>query len=211
VTEERELDALGAGSALVEPAVDQGTHRKVTRVLVGGIGLPWLRDLDFGTQFIRRIEHLEWPDDVVVEDLSYAAHRVLHRLQEARPEKVVLVGAMPRDVDPPGTIRRYQLDLQPPSDEEVADRLGEAVGGIIDLDHTLAVVRYWNGFPADTVVIEVEPSDRSFGLGFSDEVESSVDRVLTMVRDELYASEEVRLPVEGAKADLKVISEETDE
>ena len=156
-------------------------------VLVGGIGLPWLRDLDFGTQFIRRLEHLEWPEWVTVEDLSYAAHRVLHTLQALHPTKVILVGAMPRDVDPPGTVRRYRLDLTPPSDEEVHERLGEAVGGIIDLDHTLAVVRYWRGFPADTVVIEVEPADRSFGLGFSDEVEAVVDQVLAMVREEVDA------------------------
>ncbi len=155
------------------------------RVLVGGIGLPWLRDLDFGTQFLRRVEGLDWPENVALEDLSYAAHRVFDTLVAARPSKVVLVGAMPRDVDPPGTVRRYVLDLTPPSDEEVHDRLGEAVGGIIDLDHTLAVVRYWRGFPPDTVVIEVEPGDRSFGLGFSDEVEAAVERVLAMVRDEL--------------------------
>jgi hydrogenase maturation protease len=153
--------------------------------LVGGIGLPWLRDLDFGTQFVRRVEHLEWPEGVVVEDLSYAAHRVLHRLQDLKPAKVILVGAMPRDIDPPGTVRRYLLDLTPPSDDEVHERLTEAVGGIIDLDHTLAVVRYWNALPAGTVVIEVEPGDRSFGLGFSDEVEAAVEPVVRMVRAEL--------------------------
>ena len=155
------------------------------RALVGGIGLPWLRDLDFGTQFVRRVEELQWPDDVVVEDISYAAHRVLHLLQELGPAKVILVGAMPRDIDPPGTVRRYRLDLTPPSDEEVHERLTEAVGGIIDLDHTLAVVRYWKALPIDTVVIEVEPGDRSFGLGFSDEVEAAVEPVLAMVREEL--------------------------
>jgi hydrogenase maturation protease len=158
--------------------------RQTARVLVGGIGLPWLRDLDFGTQFVRRVEDLDWPADVVIEDLSYAAHRVLHRLQELQPEKVVLVGAMPRDVDPPGTIRRYELDLTPPPEDEVNDRLGEAVGGIIDLDHTLAVVRYWKGFPPGTVVIEVEPGDRAFGLGFSAEVEARVDEILALVRSE---------------------------
>lgn len=154
-------------------------------ILVGGIGLPWLRDLDFGTQFVRRTEGLEWPPTVVVEDISYAAHRVLHLLQELEPSKVVLVGAMPRKVDPPGTIRRYQLDLEPPDDEEVHERLSEAIGGIIDLDHTLAVVRYWRGFPEDTVVIEIEPGDDTFGLGFSEEVEAAVDTVLSMVREEV--------------------------
>lgn len=155
------------------------------QVLVGGVGLPWLRDLDFGTQFVRRVADLDWPANVVVEDLSYAAHRVLHLLQELRPAKVILVGAMPRDVDPPGTIRRYKLDLTPPPDQEVVDRLGEAVGGIIDLDHTLAIIRYWKAFPEDTVVIEVEPGDRSFGLGFSNEVEASVASILAMVREEV--------------------------
>jgi hydrogenase maturation protease len=158
-------------------------------VLVGGIGLPWLRDLDFGTQFVRRVEHLDWPAGVVVEDLSYAAPRVLHRLQELEPSKVILVGAMPREVDPPGTVRRYPLDLTPPPDEEVHERLGEAATGVIDLDHTLAVVRYWKGFPPDTVVIEVEPADRSFGLGFSDEIEASVAIILAMVREEVGAGE----------------------
>ncbi len=155
------------------------------RVLVGGLGLPWLRDLDFGTQFVRRVEGEAWPEGVVVEDLSYSAHRVLHRLQEFRPSKVILVGAMPRDVDPPGTVRRYPLDLTLPEDEDVAERLAEAIGGVIDLDHTLAIVRWGKGFPADTVVIEVEPGDRSFGLGFSDEVEASVDKVLALIREEL--------------------------
>jgi hydrogenase maturation protease len=154
------------------------------RALVGGIGLPWLRDLDFGTQFVRRVEPLAWPDDVVLEDMSYAAHRVLHLLQDLLPPKVILVGAMPRDEEP-GTIRRYQLDLTPPDDVEVHERLTEAVGGIIDLDHTLAVVRYWKALPEDTTVIEVEPGDRSFGLGFSDVVEAAMDSVLGMVRDEL--------------------------
>lgn len=163
------------------PLIAEWSWRTAT-VLVGGVGLPWLRDLDLGTQFVRRIEQRSWPDGVVVEDLSYAAHRVLHRLQELCPQRVVLVGAMPRELQAPGTVRCYQLDLTPPPDEEVHERLGEAVGGIIDLDHTLAVVRYWHGFPEDTVVIEVEPEDRSFGLGFSAPVEAALEEVLDLVR-----------------------------
>lgn len=160
-----------------------------SRVLVGGVGLPWLRDLDFGTQFIRRAEAETWPDNVVLEDLSYAAHRVLHRLQEVGPTKVVLVGAMPRGIDSPGTVRRYRLDLTSPPAEEVHERLTEAIGGIIDLDHTLAVVRHWQGFPPDTVVIEVEPADKSFGLGFSDPVEAIVASVVAMVRQEVKVAD----------------------
>lgn len=154
-------------------------------ILVGGIGHPWLRDLDFGTQFLRRVGGCGWPDGVMLEDLSYSAHRVLHTLQDIKPSRVVLVCCVLRETDPPGTVRRYPLDLTPPPDDEVAERLGEAVGGVIDLDHTLAVVRYWKGFPAATTVIEIEPGDVSFGLGFSEPVEAVVDDVLAALREEL--------------------------
>lgn len=155
-------------------------------VLVGGIGLPWLRDLDFGTNWLARAADLDWPGDVVLEDLSYAAHRVMHRLQELLPVKVILIGCTPRGADPAGTIRRYHLvDTPMPDDQEVHDRLAESVGGIIDLDHTLAVCRHWSALPPDTTVIEVEPAETEFGWGFSEPVEEAVGAVLDMVRDEV--------------------------
>lgn len=156
------------------------------RTLIGGHGNPWLRDLDFGTQFVRRVSSLDWPDNVMLEDLSYSAHRVLHTLQDIDPDKIILVCGFPRD-DEPGTVRSYELDLTPPPDDEVHERLTEAVGGIIDLDHTLAVVRYFKGFPKGTIIVEVEPGDESFGLGFSAPVEASMGAVLDVVRAEVGA------------------------
>ena len=177
------LDTLLGPGAQVKPGhPDAGPGC----TLVGGIGLPWLRDLDFGTNWLARAASLRWPPDVVLEDLSYAAHRVMHRLQELQPARVVLLGCMPRGEDPPGTIRRYALcELPDPDPDEVHERLGEAVGGIVDLDHTLAVCRHWDALPADTVVIEVEPADSEFGWGFSQPVEDAVGDVLAMVRREV--------------------------
>lgn len=154
-------------------------------ILVGGIGLPWLRDLDFGTQWINRQDKNDWPENVLLEDLSYGAHRVLHTIWDLAPSRIVLVGCMPRQIDPPGTIRRYRLDLAKPPIEEVHDRISEAVMGIVDLDHTLVVVRHWNAFPDDTVVIEVEPEDCEFGLGFSATVEATVELVNELAQREV--------------------------
>lgn len=155
------------------------------RVLVGGYGSPACRDLDFGERFTRLAETFDWPDGVVVEDLSYSAHLVLHRLQELRPMKLVLVGAVARGLDPPGTVRRYRLGASPPDAGEVHASLVEAIGGAVGLDNMLSVVRHFGGLPSETVVVEVEAADSSFGLGFSDETAAAIDPVLDVVREEL--------------------------
>ena len=155
------------------------------RALIGGFGRPGMRDLDFGRQVVECLQQLEWPEGVVVEDLSCSAPLVLHRLQELRPAKVVLVGAVARDLDVPGTLRRYPVDLTPPDPREVHRSVEESVMGLVDLDHTLAMARHWGGLPADTTVIEVEPADASFGIGFSEQLARRVDSILEMVRAEL--------------------------
>lgn len=155
------------------------------RALVGGFGRPGMRDLDFGRQVVECLQQLEWPDTVVVEDLSCSAPLVLHRLQELRPAKLVLVGAVARDFDSPATIRRYQLDRTPPAPDDLCRSIEESAMGLVDLDHTLAMARHWGGLPADTVVIEVEPAEADFGLGFSEALACSLDAILDLVREEL--------------------------
>lgn len=140
--------------------------------------------MDFGPQFVRRYADEPWPDHVILEDASVAAHRVLHQLMDADAERVVFVAAFPRG-DPPGTIRRYVPEDAPMDPEDVAARLGEAAGGVIDFDHTLIVARYYDALPEDTIVIEVEALDQTFGTTFSPAVEKSFAKVLQMVRDEV--------------------------
>lgn len=160
------------------------------RVLVGGFGLPGMRDLDFGTSFVRMAEAADWPEGTVVEELAGAAHLVLHRLQELRPARAVLVGAVARGTGPAGTIRRYRVaGSGGGSPAEVHHGLCEGVGGgaggTAGLERVLAVARHWGCLPDETTVVEVEPADGSMGLGFSEELAAVVDEVLALVRDEV--------------------------
>ena len=139
------------------------------QAFVGSFGRPGMRDLDFGRQVIDCLQQRGWPAGVVIEELPCSPALVLNRLQELRPSKVVLLGAVPRGDDPAGTVRRYAFHhaLVP------------------DVDHTLSVARQWGGLPADTVVIEVEPADTGYGPGFSEELVGSFDPILDMVGEEL--------------------------
>ena len=169
----------------VHPGIGSSKAGTRCRTLIGGVGMPGLRDLDFGRQVLGYLEQLDWPDEVLVEDLSCSAHLALHRLKELRPAQVVLIGTASRGIDPPGTVRRYRLDLTSPSPEQVHQGVTETLGGTTSLDHTLAVVRHWGGFPSDTIVIEVEPLDCSFGPGFSEELGECIEPIVAMVREEL--------------------------
>lgn len=155
------------------------------RVLVGGIGLPWRRDLDLGRVLVGDLAGDEWPEGVVVEDLSYSAHRIMHTLQELEPERLILVAATVREHGIPGTIRRYRPQDGPIDRDDLIARLGESVGGVIDLDHTLVVNRHFGTLPVDTVVIEVVTGDDAFGVGYSDEVDAALPQVADMVRQEV--------------------------
>lgn len=157
---------------------------RTIRVLVGGVGLPWRRDLDLGRLLIEALDPSELGDDVLIEDLSYSAHRVMHTLEAHRPRKLVLVAATSRGRKP-GEIVRYAVDTEvAPDPDDVAIRLGESVGGVIDLDHILIVNRYFGSLPRDTVVIEVEAGDESFGTGYSEPVDAVVPRILELIRQE---------------------------
>jgi len=167
----------------------------VRKVFVGGVGNPLLGDLDFGPQFVRRYLDAEWPDEVLLHDSAESAHRVLHQLQSVEPDRVIFVAGYPRG-DPPGTIRRYSLDTDTEDIdlELLAASLGEAAGGVIDLDCTLMVARYYKGLPPDTVCIEVEAVDEGFGPAFSPSVEASFEPVLQIVQEEVrrpWTQEEV--------------------
>ncbi|HEX2193230.1 MAG TPA: SpoIIE family protein phosphatase [Acidimicrobiales bacterium] len=169
----------------LRPGVAAVPSRTRCRALVGGFGLPTRRDLDFGRQFVEYAGALDWPDDVVVEDLSWAPHLVLHRLQELGPATVVLVGSVERGAGPAGSVRHYRLDPAQPDPGDVHLSLSEGLAGTGELHHTLRVLQHWGALPADTVIVEVEPADTSFGLGFSEEVGSSIDEVVDAVRTAL--------------------------
>lgn len=153
--------------------------------MIGGVGLPWRRDLDLGRLLIAELEKGDWPEGIVVEDLSYSAHRVMHTLEEINPERLVLVGATSQGREP-GTITKYRIDHSAPTDEEdVIARLGESVGGVIDLDHVIVVNRYFRSLPEYTVVIDIEAGDEAFGTGYSPEIEDAIPRILSLIREEL--------------------------
>ena len=151
------------------------------RVLIAGVGYRNLRDYSAGNAIADLLEQRSWPDDVVVEDLSYNPIAVVQRLDdepaERRFDRVIAVGAAERSRRTPGTVTAYRWDGVLPPEEQLHRAVTEAVTGVIALDNTLVIARHFGALPGDVVVIEVEPADHEFG----DDVSAPVGRAITDV------------------------------
>jgi len=143
------------------------TTEIAAHVLVGGVGYTNLRDLSAGPALVDRLRRAEWPPGVDVEDLSAGAIHLVHELQSRRPyTRAVLVGAIARGREA-GSIHERRWEHPVFSRDEVQERVGEALTGVISLDALLVVLDHFGVLPAETTVIEVEPVDRGWGEGFS--------------------------------------------
>ena len=154
------------------------------RVVVGGVGHLYQGDLDLGRRAVERLAHDDLGSGVVVEEFSYGAVAVAQRLEELRPERLVLVGAKARG-RAPGTVERREIVALPRPIEEVQAAIADAVTGYIDLDLVLEVAQGLGALPAQAVAIEVEPQSTAPSEHLSPLAEAALADALDLVRREL--------------------------
>lgn len=153
------------------------------RTLVAGVGYTHMSDLSVGPYLAERFAREAWADGVDVDDLSYGPVAVAQTLEDAVPayDRLVLVAAVDRDL-PPGSLRAYRWDGVLPGADEVQARVGQAITGIVDLDNLLVVVRQFGALPPAVFVVEVQPEQREFGVGFSSRIESQLNEIAGLAR-----------------------------
>jgi len=148
--------------------------------LVAGVGYRNLRDLSFGPLVVDRLRTFAWPPEVEIEDLSYGPISAVHRFQECPAVRMVLIGATRRN-RVPGRLYRFRPGPLP-SAEEVQQRVGEALTGVISLDNLWMICRAFGVLPDDVEILEVEPVDEGWGEGLTPEVAQATERAVEWVR-----------------------------
>ena len=161
---------------------DRGTAR--TQIVVGGVGHLYQGDLDLGRVAVERLAHDDLGAGVAIEEFSYGAVAVAQRLQELRPELLVLVGAVGRG-RLAGTVERREITGLPRDPMEIQGAIADAVTGYIDLDLVVEVAHGLGALPQRTVVIEVEPARTEPSEHLSAEAEAALARAVQLVRTEV--------------------------
>jgi hydrogenase maturation protease len=153
-------------------------------VLVGGVAHLYQGDLDLGRHAVERLQHDDLGPGVAVEELSYGAVAVAQRLEELRPDVLVLVGAVARGRRP-GTVERREVERRALDPMEVQGAVADAVTGYIGLDLVLDVAEGLGALPERTIVVEVEPARTEPSEQLSPEAETALAEALELVRTEV--------------------------
>ena len=181
------------------------------RVIVGGVGYRNLRDHSIGVAVAEHLALRDWPEGVSCEDLSFGPIAVLQRLEDEPPdrrfERAILVSGVSREGRLPATVTAYRWDCVLPSLDDVQRSVTDAVTGVIFLDNTAIVTRYFGGLPDDVVIVEVEPMIHEFGDAFSAPVaavfDGVCDFVTTLATDADAVARLPRAPLGGGTASAR--------
>ena len=154
-----------------------------TRVLIAGVGYQFMRDLSVGPVLVPELQRMDWPPGVEVDDWSIGPIHIVQRVEaQPRPyDRIVLFAAVERGREP-GRVSSYRWLGNLPEPEEIQQRVGEAVMGVIHLDNLLIVGQQFGALPADVVVVEIEPEDTGWGAGFTPRIESVLGETVATVR-----------------------------
>jgi hypothetical protein len=153
-------------------------------VLVGGVSELYQSDLDLGRLAAERLRAEDLGRGVLVEDLHYGAVAVVQRLQDVRPDALVLVAAVARG-RPVGTVERRRIDAVAVEPVSFQGAIADAVTGYVHVDLIVEVASGFDALPSRTVSVEVEPERVGSGEGLSPTAAAGLEDALDLVRAEV--------------------------
>lgn len=155
-------------------------------ILVAGVAELYQGDLDLGRVAVERLSGEDLGPEVLVEELSYGAVAVSQRLEDLRPDAMVIVAAQRRG-RAPGTVQRREIGPVDLSVDDLQLAVGDAITGYVTVDLLIEVGSALGTLPGRVVAIEVEPLSTEPTDELTPGARAALDQALAMVRDEVAA------------------------
>lgn len=151
------------------------------RVLVAGIGNIFLGDDGFGVEVTRRLDAVDLPDHVKVEDFGIRGVHLAYELMDGY-DTAILVDAVPRG-NAPGTV--YVIEPQLDASTDAVRAAASPVMDAHSMEPTsvLRLVNSMGGAVDRILIVGCEPGNTDEGIGLSPEVEGAIDDAVQLVRD----------------------------
>ena len=178
-------------------STDRARDAAPVPVLVGGVSELFQRDLDLGRLAVERLQDEDLGAGVFAEELHYGGVAVAQRLEDLRPQVLLLVSAVVRG-RAPGTVERRRLHPPELDTATVQLAVGDAVTGYVHPDLVVEVATAFGVLPGRLVAFEVEPDAVEPGEGLSPLAASALEQVLGLIRVEVR-----RCPLLALGAELR--------
>ena len=158
-------------------------------ILVAGVGYQHLSDFSFGSVLVERMQEMEWPEEVRIEDFGWGPISILHWFEESpgrKFERAIFAGAIERGREP-GNVYTYAWLSDKPDPEVVQERISEALTGVISLENLLIIGQHFEALPPDTTVIELEPVEQGWGSDMSEAGQQRLSETIQWIRNDVKA------------------------
>ena len=153
------------------------------RILIGTIGYHLLRDYSIGPNLLPHLQAMPWPTGVDVDEMNWGPIAVVQHF-ETLPEpydRVIILTATDLGKAPGAiTLRVWRGGL--PTVEQIQDRVAEAVTGTISAHNLLIIGEHFGIWPAETLLVDVQPGPEEAGAHFTPAVEAVVPLVLSTLQ-----------------------------
>ncbi|MBW2467169.1 MAG: HyaD/HybD family hydrogenase maturation endopeptidase [Deltaproteobacteria bacterium] len=145
--------------------------------LVLGVGNVLLTDEGVGVRALKELERrFSFSDDVELLDGGTSGIELLRHIQGR--DNLIIIDCMTFD-QPPGTVYKVENEDVPAA---FRTRISPHQLGLSDL---LAALMLTDGLPENLVLFGVEPESIDIGLELTTTVESSLDKLITAIAEEL--------------------------
>lgn len=159
-------------------------NNAMLRVLIGTIGYHNLRDYSVGPKLLPLLKTITWPNGIEIEEMNWNPIAIVQKFQTLKEpyHRVVFLTARACG-RPPGTIslRKWNGGVLP-DENNIQQRIAEAVTGVINIDNLLIIGEYFKIWPEEVAIIDVEPGEEEMGDTFTPPVKKVIPLVLEMVK-----------------------------
>jgi hypothetical protein len=153
-------------------------------VLIGTIGYQNLRNHSVGSVLQPRIEALEWPDRVTVDEMNWGPIAITQKFQtmDEPYDRVVMVCALERPQREIGDITCYRWQGKLPSEKQIQACVGDAVTGVTSVENLLIIGEYFKIWPDEVFILDVEPGPEKSGPHLTPEVETVIPEIMDAIK-----------------------------
>lgn len=144
-----------------------------------------LRNHSVGPVLLPELQRISWPAQVTVDELNWGPIAIVQEFQaQQQPyERVILLCALERPGRSVGQISVFQWQEGLPDEQQIQACIGDAATGVISVENLLVIGTFFEIWPEEVFLVDVEPGPQSAGEELTEEVSRQIPQILQLLQD----------------------------